>query len=1104
MQQEVINGFRLSPQQRRVWLLQQGSSAYRAQSALLIEGDLRPEALKEAMSRIVRRHEILRTTFHSLPGMKLPVQAPPEETALSWHNLDSSDPQRLEQADWIEELFREDRRRPFDFSQGPLLRAFLLRLSADRHVLFLSLPSICADSRTLKNLSLEISRSYEACLNDEDLFDEPMQYLQFSEWQNELLEDEDAEAGREFWRKQNLPALTAVQLPFEIERAEQNGFEPDSSILAIDGETAARIEAAAEKQGVSTEVFLLACWQTLLWRFTAQTDIVVGCASDGRRHEVLQDAHGLFAKWLPIRSRFTETLRFSEVLSQIAASKRAADEWQEYFIWNEDPTPGVLEDGAPPFFPAGFEFEEYPPPHRAGGLSISIHKQSVYVDRFHIKLACHRTDDLFAVEFHYDPERFRREDVERLANHFDALLRSAAEDAETPISELEMLSDADRYQLLVAFNDTETDYPKDKCVHRLFEEQAQRTPGNLAVVFSESDGAEQRLTYAELNARANQLARYLRRLGVGPESIVGLCLERSVEAVVGIFGIWKAGAAYAPLDPSYPQERLEFILAETQAVALLTQERLVEGMRNAEFGMRNGKLESESETQGQIFRIPHSAFRNRVVCMDADWETIARESEDNLDGEVAAANLAYVIYTSGSTGKPKGVMIGRRSVVNLAHGLAQTVYAGQPPFLRLSLNAPLTFDASVKQLLQLLYGHTLCILPEEVRPDGNELLSYMNRHSLDALDCTPAQLQLLLAAGLAQQTEATPKLALVGGDAIDDATWRSLAGNSVTDFYNVYGPTECTVDATVCSLRESPEPVIGRPIANTKIFLLDKGLKPVPIGVPGELHIGGDGLARGYLNRADLTAEKFIPNPFSDAPGERVYKTGDLARYQPDGMIKFLGRTDHQVKLRGFRIELGEVEAALKRRPDVLDGVVTVREDTPGDKRLVAYVVMARGRESSLSELRGYLKEKLPEYMIPSAFVRLDDLPLTRHGKVDRKALPAPENERPELRAAYVAPRTRIEGIIAAIWQEALRVEKVGVDDNFFDLGGHSLSMVQVHSKLREAFNKEISLIEMFRNPTVGSLAKYFTDEGSQQPSLQKAHDRAQKRRRARGQQAQA
>ncbi len=1100
MQREIINGFRLSPQQRRLWLLQQGSSAYCAQSAILIEGGLRPEVLKEAVYRIVRRHEILRTTFHSLPGMKLPVQVVAEESSPSslplWWDDDLSDRSAAEQAEKIEELSREYLCHPFDLGQGLLLRAFLLRVSVERHILFLSLPSICADARTLKNLAIEIGLSYQAYLMDEALSGEPIQYAQFSDWQNDLLEDEDAEAGREFWRKQTLAAPPAVALPFENERAGQNGFEPDSFMLALDRGIVAGLETVAERQGVSTDVFLLACWQTLLWRLTAQSRIVIGYAHDGRRHEILQGGLGLFARWLPIGSRFGANLRFSEVLSQIAASKRAADEWQEYFVWDDALASEVLRDDTPPFFPIGFEFEERWSPHLAGGLLFSIHRQSSCAERFHIKLSCHRTGDLLMAEVHFDRERFRRADIERLAGQFYALLSCAVERVETPICALEMLSDADRHQLLVAFNDTNADYPKDQCVHQLFEEQAQRTPGNLAVVFSESFGPEpeQRLTYAELNARANQLARYLRRMGVRPEAIVGLCLERSVEAVVGILGILKAGAAYLPLDPALPQERLAFMLAETQAVALLTQERLVERMGDGDW---------EAKTQSQTFRIPYFAFGTRVVCLDVDWENIAQESEENLASEATARDLAYVIYTSGSTGEPKGVMIEHRSVVNLANGLMRTVYAGQGSPLRVSLNAPLTFDASVKQLLQLLYGHTLCILPEEVRLDGKELFSYLNRHSLDALDCTPAQLQLLLGAGFGTRPDAATKLALVGGEAIDDATWGSLVEKGETNFHNVYGPTECTVDATVCSVREAAEPVIGRPIANAKIFLLDERLNPVPLGVPGELHIGGDGLARGYLNRANLTAEKFIPNPFNAEPGARLYKTGDLASYLPDGMIKFLGRTDHQVKLRGFRIELGEIEAALKRAPDVRDGVVVVREDTPGDKRLVAYVVQARGRALSIGELRDFLKEKLPEYMIPSAFVRLNDLPLTRHGKVDRQSLPAPESDRPELRASYVAPKTSIEGTIAAIWQEVLRVEKVGVNDNFFDLGGHSLLMVQVHSKLREAFSKEISLIEMFRNATVGSLARYFAGEGDQQPLLQKAHDRAQKRRRARGRQTQ-
>ena len=1156
--EEIINGFRLSPQQERLWLLQQETPAYRAQCAILLEGSLKTEVLKETIHRVIRRYEVLRTTFHSLPGMKTPVQVIADNSAPAWQVRDLSDRSPQDQAAEIEDLFRKDRSCPVDFGQGPLLRASLLTLSADKQVLFLSSPSMCADARTLQNLVHEISQSYDACLTDEDLREEPMQYVQFSEWQNELLEDEDAEAGKDFWRKQPAAAFPALKLPFENERAvgaasgsERGFFDPDSLALAIDRETAAKIAALAKKQDASTADFLQACWQTLLWRLAGESDIVIGQACDGRQHEVLHNTLGLFAKWLPIHCHFEENFRFTEVLSQIAASGRAAYERQEYFVWPDGVDGGdssifespqrKLGDRSspaygthPPFFPFGFEFEERPLPQRVNGLSFSVYKQNSCTERFNIKLSCHRMGDLLTAEFHYHPGRYAAEDVKRLAGHFETLLRSAVEDVEAPIGELEILNEADRRELLVAFNRTETDYPQDKCVHRLFEEQVKFTPDNPAVEFK-----DQQLSYAELNARANQLARHLRKQGVGPETMVALCLERSVEMVVGILGILKAGGAYVPLEPTYPKERLAFVLADTRSAVLLTQERVVEALGISE-GEKERRREGETERQRESDNLSVSPSLRLsvspsliVVCLDSDWETIAEESEENLAGEATAGNLAYVIYTSGSTGRPKGVMIAHRSVVNLAAGLRQTVYAGQAAPLRVSLNAPVTFDASVKQLVQLLDGHTLCILPEEVRPEGHELLSYVSRHGLDVLDCTPAQLQLLLAAGFAQKPDSAtndnaagcepavacyrpndnaagcepavacyrPKLALVGGEAMDDATWAFLAGNDLTSFYNVYGPTECTVDATVCRLQSMPEPAIGRPIANAKTYLLDERLRPVPIGVPGELHIGGAGLARGYLNRPDLAAERFIPNPFSEEPGARLYKTGDLARYLPDGSIKFLGRIDHQVKLRGYRIELGEIEAVLEQHPAVLDGVTIIREDVPGDSRLVAYVVLSREPGSVMSELRSFLREKLPEYMVPSAFVRLNEVPLTRHGKVDRQALPAPESERPELHAAYVAPKTRIEGTICAIWQEVLRVEKVGMEDNFFDLGGHSLLMVQVHSRLREAFSKDISLIEMFRSPTVGSLAKYFADEERTQPPLQKAHDRAEKRRRARSRQ---
>ncbi len=1068
MQQEIINGFRLSPHQQRLWLIQQGSQAYRAQCALLLEGDLKTEILKAALHKIVRQYEILRTTFQSLPGMKVPVQVIADDGEPLLYYIDLSDLGSQEQEAKIEELFRETKRQPFDFEQGPLLRFLLLTLSASRHVLLVSLPALCADAWTLKNLIQEISQSYEACLKDEEHLDGLLQYVQFAEWQNELLGEEDAEVGKGYWRKQNLSAILAFRLPFEREEAEKTSFEPASLALEIDGEYVEKIEAIANEHNTSVATFMLACWQTLLWRLTSQTDIVVGDACDGRQHEILHNALGLFTRWVPIHCHFEKDFRFSELLSQITAARRSACEWQDYFVWDGAALPG---DGRElPFFPVGFEFEKQALPCRANGVSVSVYKQYVCTERFNIKLSCYQRNDSLTVELHYHPGRFQIEDIRRLARYFDTFLKSVIENVDTLVSELEILSQVDRDQLLIEFNNTGADYPKGQCIHQLFEEQVACTPDRSAVVFG-----EQQLSYAQLNARANQLARYLQKLGVGPEVVVGLCFERSVEMMIGILGVLKAGGAYVPLDPTYPKERIAFILAEAKAPVLLSQGRLKE-------------------------YLPERAAR--VVAIDVDWELIAQESTENPISGVTADNLAYVIYTSGSTGKPKGVMIQHRSAANLVGGLQRVIYVQHPAPLRVSLNAPLTFDASVKQWLQLLQGHTLVILPEEVRPEGDQLLSFVRQHAIDVLDCTPAQLRLLLVAGLTRNPERSPRVVLAGGEAIDEASWAFLAEQATIEFYNVYGPTECTVDATICPVRESPlEPTIGRPIANAQTYLLDEKLRPVPIGVAGELYIGGAGLSRGYLKRPDLTAERFIPHPFSAEPGARLYKTGDLACYLSDGKIKFLGRADHQVKLRGFRIELGEIEMVLGQHPAVQDKVIIVREDVPGDSRLVAYFVPRQKPAPGVNELRSFLREQLPEYMVPSTFVVLEQLPLTRHGKVDRQALPAPESQRPELQAAYLAPRTKLEEIIAAIWQEVLRVDKVGVNDNFFDLGGHSLLMVQVHSKLRETFSKDISLIEMFRNPTISSLARYFTEEEGQQPALQKAHERAQKRRAARKQQ---
>ncbi|MEG4634709.1 amino acid adenylation domain-containing protein [Microcoleus sp. AR_TQ3_B6] len=639
----------------------------------------------------------------------------------------------------------------------------------------------------------------------------------------------------------------------------------------------------------------------------------------------------------------------------------------------------------------------------------------------------------------YNTSAFDGDSIARMQDQFAIFLQGIVTDPARCVAQIPLLSDPERHKILVDWNDTQADYPKDKCIHQLFEAIVEQTPDAVAVVFE-----DEQLTYKELNQRANQLAHHLGNLGVGAEVLVGLCVERSLEMVVGLLGILKAGGAYVPLDPAYPKDRLSYMLLDSQVSVVLTSEKLVAQLPE------------------------HTA---RVVRLDADWGVIEQMSEENPLSNVQATNLAYVIYTSGSTGKPKGITIEHRSVLNLGTGLHQAIYVHyQESQLRVSVNGSLSFDTSVKQIIQLLYGHTLEIVPEATRFEGNALLSFLQKHKIDVFDCTPSQLGVLIAAGLLASKSA-PKAVLVGGEKIDESTWLALRKTENINFYNVYGPTECTVDATVCSVRMAgSKPIIGRPITNTQIYILDRYLQPVGVGVAGELYIGGHGLAGGYLNRPDLTSEKFIPNPFNDQPGSRLYKTGDEARYLSDGNIEYLGRIDNQVKIRGFRIELGEIEAAIAEYPGVRETAVIAREDVPDQKYLAAYIVPNHSYAIATSELRGFLKQKLPDYMIPGVFVVLDALPLTPNGKVDRRALPAPEFQ-PELQQSLLAPRTPIEEMLTSIWADVLRIEVVGVHHNFFELGGHSLLATQVISRVRDTLAVELPLRSLFEAPTIAELA---------------------------------
>ena len=995
---QTINGFRLSPQQKYLWLLQQDSPAYRVQSAISIEGILQTDKLKKALEKVSDRHEIIRTSFQRKAGLKTPIQVISEHSSVSWIWVNLSEVNPQEQEAKLEDIFQQEKSALFNFDRNPVWRLSLIALSSDKHILLVSLPALCADTRTLKNLVRELSQCYAACLHGEEITDEVVQYIQFSEWQNELLEDEEAAEGKEYWTGQNFSALASLRLPFENRLINASAqFNPQAFEVKLELALLGKLEAIARQYNTSLSTFLLACWKILLWRSIGRSPIAVGVAFDGRKYAELEPALGLFAKFLPLSSQLTENFSFAETLQQIQQEEREAYKYQEYFSHE------YLGNSSG--FPFGFEFEEQLEKHSASGVFFSIYKQYACCDRFKVKLSCYRQNDSLTAEFHYDPIFLADNSIRCLTEQFYTLMQSVASNPQTAIGKLEMLSDRARHQLLVEFNSTKADYQFDKCVHQLFEEQAERSPHRIAAVCE-----NQQITYSELNARANQIARYLQQLGIKPEVIVGICIERGagmgappLQAIAGILGILKAGGAYLPLDPAMPKERLALMLQNARAPVLLTQQHLIKNL---------------PETQAQI------------VCLDTDIPSFSPTTFVSASVE----NLAYVIYTSGSTGTPKGVAIEHRQLLNYLHGIQERLnlpsganYATVSTFAA-DLGHTVIFPA-------LCSGGCLHIISQERATDPEAITAYFQQHSIDCLKIVPSHLKALLSAS--NPAHILPKKRLIlGGEPL---MWNLIETiqkyNPDCSIFNHYGPTETTVGVLTYQVKMQGDRIsetvpLGRPLSNTQIYLLDSHLQPVPVGVVGELYIAGAGLARGYLNQPELTAEKFIGNSLTQEPETRLYKTGDLARYLPDGNIEFIGRADRQIKLRGFRIELGEIEAGLSHYPSVREAAVLLQENEPGNQRLVAYIVSHSKlnlQDSQLIEsLRSFLKEKLPEYMIPSAFVVLKALPLTPNGKIDRQALPAPEIAA-NFTDTFVGPRTPAEEILSGIWSQLLNLKKVGI-----------------------------------------------------------------------------
>lgn len=1024
MQNPTLEGFRLSPQQKHFWSLQSNSFAYRAQCAILLEGKLQVEILKEAVQQVVNRHQILRTKFHLKPGIIIPMQVISESSNPSWHTSNLSDLTPQQQQVKIEELFQAERSLTFDWEGDSLLRLSLLILSLQQHVLLVTLPSLCADSWTLKNLVKEVAHTYEKCLNKEQLGDEPVQYVQFSEWQNELLE-EDAEAGKTYWQQQLNP-LTAIT-PFEKQPGDTK-FDPDVWSLKIDSAIVAKLEYTADLYDTTIREFLLTCWQIFLWRITGQSEIAIKTVFSGRTYEELHETLGLLAKWLPVCGPIRNNFKFREILSGISQALQNHEQWQEYFTWEEN---AVSHDKI------AFEFEDWSDKYDVGGVSFSVDRQYVCFERFKVKLTCIRQAELLTAHFYYDPEIIDPESIQYWGELFQTLVANAVNHPEGGVSELEILSDRDRQRLLFEF-DHQTAYPLDKCIHQLFTEQAAKTPDQIAVVFE-----DQQLTYAQLNARANKIAHYLQNLGVKPEVLVGIYLERSPLIIISLLAILKAGGAYLPLDPALPSSALALRLQDAEAKVLLTQQQLIKNLPK---------------------------LVTKIVCLDRDRAIIDRESEENPHCQVNTKNLVYTIYTSGSTGRPKGVAIEHRQLLNYFYSIQSRL--NLTPGSSFALVSTLAADLGNTVIFpSLCSGGCLHIISSQRTSDPQALADYFDRHPIDCLKIVPSHLKALLTTEDPGKILPQQRLILGGETTSWDLIGRVRQIAPECQILNHYGPTEATIGVTTFEVEtranhKSATVPIGRAIANTQIYLLDSEGQPVPIGVSGELHIGGAGLARGYLNQPELTTQKFISNPFVEG---RIYKTGDKARYLPDGNIEFLGRTDNQVKIRGFRIELGEIEAVLSQHPEVEQAVVTVSEDD-GNCKLIAYVVPTQ--TSNISDLRIFCLSKLPEYATPSAFIVLKTLPLTPNGKIDRQALPAPDSTRPELKAAYVAPRTPIEKKLVEIWQELLGLEKIGIQDNFFELGGHSLLITQLLVRVRDIFKIEISLHSLFKLPTIANIAQ--------------------------------
>ncbi len=1060
------DGLPLSSGQQRMWFLSQlepDSPFYNIPIAARLTGSLDASALERSLNEVVRRHQVLRANFINSDGRAVQVIAPESTTPLAL--IDLSGRTEADREERARELAGEEAKRPFDLSTGPLLRATLIRMSASDHLVVLVMHHIISDNWSAALFIKEVAALYEAFLNRRPSPLPPLraQYSDYAAWQRQWLEGAEVGKQLDYWKSRLGGALPVLGLPADRSRPATQSFRGGRQSFALAGELADSLKALSKREGATLFMTLLAAFKALLHRYSGQDDIIVGAPIAGRTRDEFENLIGFFVNTLALRTDLSGDPDFSTLIKRVRETALGA------YANQETPFERLVEMLQPersmsraPIFQVLFVFQNLSMQAvDLPGLTMRIVEPESETAQFDLILSMMESEDGMLGRFEYSRDLFDAATIEQLAGHFTNLLAGAAAAPQTPISNLALLDDDERTRLLVEWNDTGVEEWRGLCVTGLFEQQAAANPKAAAVVFNNIA-----LNYGELNSKANRLAHYLRSAGIGRESRVAICMDRSHEMIVSLLGALKAGAAYVPIDPAYPPERLAYIISDADVSVVLTQESLKTGL------------------------IEHGV---PVISVDSRWEEIARHSDENPNADLSPDNAAYVIYTSGSTGKPKGVVVTHGALSNFALAMIERIRLGSGDrFLEF---ASLSFDASAVQIYPTLLSGAALILHEAPgRLSNSELLEFCADQDITVLDL-PAGFWRQWIADVASRgatLKGSIRVFMTGGESVPGdilRTWASLVDGSAR-FISSYGPTEATVTTTLFRIaaRDAasfslPACPTGCRLANATVYLLDPRMQPVPIGVAGEIYIGGAGVARGYLNRPDLTAERFTPDPFT-GQGARLYRTGDLARYLRRGSIEFLGRMDDQVKIRGFRVELGEIEALLQEHPDVHQAVVLARDDSPGGKRLVAYIEPEAGTDPAASELRAFIKERLPDFMVPSAFVKLERFPLTQNSKIDRQALPAPDDSGSDFDPDYVAPRNPTEEIIANICGEVLGRARVGAFDDFFAAGGHSLLATQVVSRLREAFDVELPLRKLFEAPFAAGIARLVDEARRRTASL--------------------